>query len=83
MIASASLRFGMVGAGGIAQAYAQAFRDTNIANLVAVADVRTESAEAIAQSLGANSYATHDEMVDAENLDAVVVCTPPVTHRNI
>jgi predicted dehydrogenase len=83
MIASASLRFGMVGAGGIAQAYAQAFRDTDIADLVAVADVRTESAEAIAQSLNANAYATHDEMADAENLDAVVVCTPPVTHRNI
>ena len=49
MIASASLRFGMVGAGGIAQAYAQAFRDTSIATLVAVADVRSESAEAIAK----------------------------------
>ena len=83
MIASASLRFGMVGAGGIAQAYAQAFRDTSVASLVAVADVRTEAAEAIAQSLDANSYATHEEMVAAENLDAVVVCTPPVTHRNI
>jgi predicted dehydrogenase len=83
MIASASLRFGMVGAGGIAQAYAQAFRDTDIANLVAVADVRAESAEAIAQSIGATAYATHEEMADTENLDAVVVCTPPVTHRNI
>jgi len=83
MIASASLRFGMVGAGGIAQAYAQTFRDTDIADLVAVADVRTESAEAIAQSIGAKSYASHEEMAEAENLDAVVVCTPPVTHRNI
>jgi len=83
MIASASLRFGIVGAGGIAQAYAKAFRDTNIADLVAVADVRTEFAEAIAQSIGAKPYASHKEMADAENLDAVVVCTPPVTHRNI
>jgi predicted dehydrogenase len=83
MIASASLRFGMVGAGGIAQAYAQAFCDTDIANLVAVADVRAESAEAFAQSIGAKAYVTHEEMADAENLDAVVVCTPPVTHRNI
>ena len=52
MIASATLRFGMVGAGRIAQTYAQAFRDTNIADLV---DVRSESAEAIAQSIGASS----------------------------
>jgi predicted dehydrogenase len=72
----------MVGAGGIAQAYAQAFHDTDIADLVAVADVRTESAEAIAQSIGAKSYASHEEMADAEHLDAVVVCTPPVTVQN-
>lgn len=83
MIASASLRFGMVGAGGIAQAYAQAFRETEIASLVAVADVRTDCAEAIAQSLDANAYSTHEEMAEAENLDAVIVCTPPVTHHNI
>ncbi|MGZ0170914.1 MAG: Gfo/Idh/MocA family oxidoreductase [Planctomycetales bacterium] len=37
----------------------------------------------MAQSIGANSYASHEEMADAESLDAVVVCTPPVTHRNI
>jgi len=83
MIASARLRFGMVGAGGIAQAYAQAFRDTNIAELVAVADPRTETAEAIAQSLNATAYSSHQQMTAAENLDAVIVCTPPVTHPDI
>jgi len=33
------LRFGLVGAGGIAQAYAQAFNESECCNLVAVADV--------------------------------------------
>lgn len=83
MIAHNKLRFGLVGAGGIAQAYAQAFRETQIAHLVAVADVRTEAAEAIAQSLHAKAYATHQEMVDAHELDAVIVCTPPVSHPDI
>ncbi len=55
MIARARLRFGMVGADGITQV----FRDTNIAVLVAAADVRTESAEAMAQSIGAKPYAAH------------------------
>ena len=83
MIARTPTRFGLVGAGGIAQAYAQAFQDSDVADLVAVADVRTEAAEAIAQSLGCASYGTHLEMVEAEDLDAVVVCTPPITHPDI
>ena len=58
MIARVRLRFGMVGAGGITQV----FRDTDIAVLVAAADVRTESAEAMAQSIGAKPYAAHKEM---------------------
>lgn len=83
MIASTRLRFGLVGAGGIAQAYAQAFRETEAAHLVAVADLRTEAAEAVALSLDANSYSTYEQMVETENLDAVVVCTPPSTHPDI
>lgn len=83
MIAQNKLRFGLVGAGGIAQAYAQAFRETHLASLVAVADVRTDAAEAIAQSLHAKAYATHQEMIDEHELDAVIVCTPPVSHPNI
>jgi predicted dehydrogenase len=83
MIAHNKLRFGLVGAGGIAQAYAQAFRETHIAELVAVTDVRQDAAEAIAQSLKARSYADHREMVDHEELDAVIVCTPPISHPDI
>ena len=77
------VRFGMVGAGGIAQSYAAAFRDCSVAQLVAVADVRAEAAQAIAQTLNAKSYGSHGEMCDAEQLDAVIVVTPPSTHSDI
>lgn len=83
MITSHKVRFGMVGAGGIAQAYAQAFRDSDQAQLVAIADVRTAAADAIAQTCDATAYASHIDMIAAEDLDAVVVCTPPVTHPDI
>jgi predicted dehydrogenase len=83
MIAHNPVRFGLVGAGGIAQAYAQAFQETQVAKLVGVADVRADAADAIAQSLGCESYATHLDLVDNEELDAVIVCTPPVSHPNI
>ena len=77
------VRFGMVGAGGIAQSYAAAFRDCSVAKLVAVADVRAEAAQAIAQTLNAKSYGSHGEMCDAEQLDAVIVVTPPNIHADI
>ncbi|MCA9264054.1 MAG: Gfo/Idh/MocA family oxidoreductase [Planctomycetales bacterium] len=83
MISGTTIRFGMVGAGAIAQAYAQAFQRTKSATLVAVADVRREVADAIADSLHCESYGCHLEMIDRERLDAVVVVTPPATHPEI
>ncbi len=73
----------MVGAGGIAQSYAAAFRECSVAKLVAVADVRADAAQAIAQTLNATSYASHGEMCDKEQLDAVIVVTPPNIHAEV
>lgn len=79
------LKFGMVGAGSIAQAYAQAFENCETAQLVAVTDVREDAARALAEGLGhCRSYASFQAMAESEReLDAVIVCTPPVTHPEI
>ncbi len=78
------LKFGLVGAGSIAQAYVQAFEDCETAHLVAVADVRADAAAALAEGLGCRSYDSFQALADAEaGLDAVIVCTPPVTHPEI
>jgi predicted dehydrogenase len=77
------LKFGMVGAGAIAQAYSQAFTMTDSAHLVAVCDLRREAAEAVASSHAAASFTGHDEMVAKSDLNAVIVCTPPNTHADI
>ncbi|MGB7925277.1 MAG: Gfo/Idh/MocA family oxidoreductase [Pyrinomonadaceae bacterium] len=73
----------MVGAGGIAQAYAQAFEDCSMAELVAVADVRASASSALAERLGCRSYDSYEAMADRSQFDAVIVCTPPATHRDI
>lgn len=77
------LRFGLVGAGGIAQAYVRAFEDCQEASLAAVADVRREAAQAIAQRVQCKAYDSHLRMCTDEALAAVIVCTPPATHPGI
>jgi predicted dehydrogenase len=77
------LKFGLIGAGGIAQAYAQAFEKSTISQLVAVVDVRPEAAQALAERLSCQSFDSYQTMAESLELDAVIICTPPVTHRDI
>ena len=77
------LRFGMVGAGGIAQAYAEAFKNWDVARIVAVADTRLRRPRRFAEGIGCQSYDSYQAMAKKEKLDAVMVCTPPVTHPEI
>lgn len=76
------LKFGLIGAGGIAQAYAQAFNESSCCELVAVADVRREAAMALAEITGGTSYTDYAHLAEIE-LDAVIVATPPATHVEI
>jgi predicted dehydrogenase len=82
-MATAKVKFGLVGAGGIAQAYGQAFEQTEWADLVAIADLRSEAASAMAEALKCEAFASHLEMLAGVDLDAVVVCTPPSTHPDL
>ena len=80
---SGPLRFGLVGAGNIASAYAQAFAGLQGAVLAAVADTRPEAAQALAGRLGCPAFASHVELALGCPLDAVIVCAPPATHAEI
>jgi predicted dehydrogenase len=77
------LRFGMVGAGAIAQVYAEVFKNWDVARLIAVADTRAESAKALSEGLRCQSYDGYQAMAKREKLDAVIICSPPVTHPEI
>ncbi len=78
-----SLRFGLVGAGRIAQAYVQALRETPNACLNGVADINTEAAAALAGAGGCRAYPSHTALADGGEIDAVIVATPPVAHGPI
>jgi predicted dehydrogenase len=77
------VRFGLVGAGGIAQSYAQAFEACDEARVVGVADVRPEAAAALAERLRCPAFDSHQGLASAARPDAVVVCTPPATHPDV
>jgi predicted dehydrogenase len=83
MASDGKLKFGLVGAGGIAQSYAQAFDQCPGAKLVAVADVRPEAAKAMGEAFGCPSFESHEVMAKALKLDGAIVCTPPISHPEI
>jgi predicted dehydrogenase len=78
-----TIKIGLVGAGNIGQAYVQALLGCTTARIVAVADIRPETARATAEMLGCAAFESHEAMVDGCSLDAVIVCTPPITHPEV
>ena len=77
------LKFALIGTGGIAQTYAQAFQTSECCQLIAVADVRKESADAFAEPFGATSYENYKTLAENEMIDAVIISTPPNSHPEI
>jgi predicted dehydrogenase len=77
------LRFALVGAGAMAQTWAQAFRTAADVDLVAVVDVRRELADLLAEQAGCRSCESVDELLRAGGVDAAVVCTPPASHAEV
>lgn len=83
---SGPVRLGIVGAGGIAKAYADLLPGSTAALAVGVADVRGEAADAMAAALGCPAFADPAELAalaDDGGLEAIVLCTPPSTHPEV
>ena len=77
------LKFALIGTGGIAQTYAQAFNQSDCCKLVAVADVNKDSADAFAEPFNAESFENYKILAENAEFDAVIVSTPPDTHPEI
>jgi predicted dehydrogenase len=75
-----TLRFGIIGAGGIAQSYAEVFAAVADAEIAAVTDRDPGAAAAYAGATGATVAPTVAALVGDLACDAVIVCTPPAVH---
>jgi myo-inositol 2-dehydrogenase/D-chiro-inositol 1-dehydrogenase len=72
---------GIVGAGWIAKEHHRILQSLAGVDVVAVCDVDRERAEALASGTGARVYLDWRDLLDREDLAALVVCTPPLSHR--
>jgi len=73
----------MIGSGRIAQTYLACWKAMEDCELVGVCDTNPAVSAAAAEAYGGKAYPNHRDMLGKEKLDAVIVCTPPSTHRSI
>ena len=77
------LRLALVGAGRIAGAYSEVLAGCEDVEVVGVADVLPEAAEAAAARLDCPAHTSYDELLEDRRPEAALICTPPDTHSEI
>lgn len=78
-----ALKVGFIGVGGIARRHLGYCRDRDDVEIVGHADVSFELAQKAAQEFGGNAYDNHEQLIQAEAPDALIICTPPFAHGEI
>ena len=78
------IKVGVIGSGGIFRnLHLPYYEMTDRAKIVAVADVKEESAAEVAKRFGADVYADYRQVLDRKDVDAVDVSTHPKPHHDI
>jgi len=75
------IRVGVVGAGWIARDHRGTLDSVAEAELAAVCDLGLDRARELAAGTGARVYQDWRDLLDREDLGALLVCTPPRSHR--
>jgi len=80
---NAPLSFALIGCGRISQTHLEAIASIPECKLQGVADVRKEAAESVADQYDCKVYTDYHQLLDDNNIDALVICTPPDSHAQI
>ena len=76
-------KIGFIGSGGIARAHHSYLSTLEDVVLTAFCDVDEVRARSVAAEYDAKAYSEFAQMLEAESLDAVFICTPPFAHGDI
>jgi predicted dehydrogenase len=76
-----TVKLGLIGAGGIAQTHCRAIADVEGVEVVAASDLIAENVQQTAERWGiAHTFTDYDDMLQMDELDGVIVCTPTAVH---
>ncbi len=75
------IKVGVIGAGSIIGHHLKALGNCTESKIVAVADINIERAEKVTQTRGGTAYTDYMEMLDKEELDAVIINLPHSLHE--
>lgn len=77
-----TVRIGMIGPGRMGQTHIERIHSVIAGGrVVAVSDVNAANAQAVAERIGATAYATSQELIDADEVDAVMICSHGPAHE--
>lgn len=80
---NAAIRWGILGTGAIAQAFAQGLKALPDAQLVAIGSRSLKTAQEFATALDVpKAYGSYEELVRDPNIDIVYIATPHQRHRD-
>lgn len=74
------LKVAVIGCGNISVMHLDSVAFSDLAELVAVCDIKKDRAEKCAEKYGVKYYTDYDEMFKCEKLDAVHLCLPHYLH---
>lgn len=74
------LKVAVIGLGRISKRHLNAYKTENLAEIVAVCDIKKDRADSVALEYNAKAYYDYKEMIDSEKLDAVHICLPHYLH---
>ncbi len=84
MAISKKVKIGIIGCGSIGNVHARSFSSIENAELVAFADMNAENLKKMAEQYGVKAlYSDADDLINDENVDAVIICVPNFLHRDI
>ncbi len=77
------LSVGVIGVGAWGKNHVRVFSELEDVNMVAVADRDQNRAKALAKQYNATHYTRTDKLLQSDDIDAVTICTPTVTHADL